>query len=205
MRVFFISPGRTATTTLAQAFSSCVSWTSAHESNTKKRYADRCLYAQKHVEADNRLVFFLPRLTELYAASEMLVIVRRDRKKIANSYRKRWWKFNLPKIYVFGILMRSFAESEDELIDDMVDWIYDTIFYHAKNWNNVVVLDIEQPQEGFAKIFEYMQLSEAEAQKVKDNFSKNVMNENSYTLARTGHIFIHSLKNLIWDINHGRR
>ena len=105
MNVFFVSPGRTATTAFWKAFQCVEGYTCAHESNVQKLGAERLRYPNKHFELDNRLVFFLAELTTKYAkGNSVLVIIKRDHTAIAKSYNKRWSKINIMYELVFETL-----------------------------------------------------------------------------------------------------
>ena len=200
MRVFFISPGRTATTTLAKSFGQIKSLTSGHESNVKNRLGDRVIYPDNHVEADNRLLFFMPQLTERYGETELLVIIERNRAEIANSYRKRWWKFNLPKIFAQGILMRDVKENDDKLVDDMVDWAYEQIHYFSKDWKNVITIKFDEIPKNLDQIFDFLKLSQNECLQVKEFFEQKIENKNENGISRIVHVLLFNLRNTIWDI-----
>lgn len=147
-----ISPGRTATTSLSQVLGDIEGFTSAHESRCNFLGCDRIDYPAYHIECDNRLVWFLPRLTKKYCNDSILVIIKRDREAIANSYFKRFFKINIMTAYSQGILMRDFKDNDLEVCFDYVDNVYEHLDYFATNWQHVIYLDISSPQEGLKEL-----------------------------------------------------
>lgn len=197
MNVFFLSPGRTATTSIVKVFSNVGAMTAGHETRVKETYETRLNYPINHIEADNRLTFFMPQLTEKYGNEAVLVIVVRDRKKIAASYSKRWFKTNLPKLYAQGILLRDFSENTDTLLEGMVDWMYDTIFFFSKFWGRVVIMDMDSPRSGLLALSEYIDF-DVDAADLR--LSKTFENRNDLGFTNKLSIAKYALTNIIWDI-----
>jgi hypothetical protein len=160
MNVFLLSPGRTGTKTLAEAFGHLEGLTSAHESRTEYLGEARIDYPDNHVECDNRLTWFMQRLTKKYGKTGILVIVKRDVEKIASSYHKRWHKIYVMKAYSQGILMRDLKDNNLEVCRDYVDYVYETLEYFAPQWKTVVYVDIDSPGVGVKKLLDFMTRSE---------------------------------------------
>jgi hypothetical protein len=123
-------------------------YTTAHESRTKLLGDDRIDYPADHIEVDNRLTWFLPRLTERYGEDGVLVIAVRDPAEIANYYMLRWYKTNILKAYAQGILMRDFRENNVEVARDYVACGYEMIEFAAARWRHVVHLHVDDPLPG---------------------------------------------------------
>ncbi|WP_127116203.1 sulfotransferase domain-containing protein [Shimia sediminis] len=171
--------------------------TAGHETRVKETYETRLNYPNNHIEADNRLTFFLPQLTEKFGNDAVLVIVVRDRKKIAASYSKRWFKTNLPKLYSQGILLRDFHENSDTLLEGMVDWMYDTIFFCSKYWKHVVIFDLENPREGLSALAEKITF---DVDKAEAAYYETFENRNNLEVRNKISILKYSVTNLLWDI-----
>lgn len=152
MNVFFISPGRTGTTTISIAFSCVDGFTSLHESRVKLLGDERVNYPTNHFECDNRLVWFLPRLTKKYSRSSILVIVTREKSKIANSYNQRWGGIGIMRAYSQGILMRHLNENNLDVCADYVDNVYEQLDFAKKEWAKVITLDLDNPKEGVVEL-----------------------------------------------------
>ena len=199
MNVFIISPGRTATTSLSHTFSHLNQHTSGHETRTKFLGDDRVKFDENHVECDNRLAWFMPRLTAKYNQTGLLIIVRRDVQKIAKSYDKRWYKINITKAYSQGILMRDLEENSVEVCADFATNIYEQLDFAAGSWTHVVELDLEAPEEGLRQALSII----GQPEKLDDMLKtmQDVQsNQNVLTLRDRASILKFSLKNLLWDV-----
>ena len=152
MNIFLLSPGRTATVTFANAFKCIEGYTSSHESQVTLLGQQRITYPQNHFESDNRLTWFLPRLTEKYADEGILVIVKRDRLDIAKSYNRRWYKINIMRAYSQGILLRNLEGNNLDVCVDYVNNVYEQIDFAVPKWKTVIELDLESPYEGIKKL-----------------------------------------------------
>ena len=153
MNVFFISPGRTATTALAHAFQCVENYTSLHESRVQLLGEQRLAFPENHFEFDNRLIFFLADLTQKYApANGILVIVNRDHEMIAKSYNKRWAKINIMKAWSQGIHLRGLAQNNYEVALDFVKYCYRQLDYFRGEWEQVIEINIDSPYSGVNKL-----------------------------------------------------
>jgi len=152
MNVFFISPGRTGTTTISIAFSCVDGFTSLHESRVNFLGDERVDYPSNHFECDNRLVWFLPRLTKKYSQTSILVIVNREKLKIASSYNQRWGGIGIMRAYSQGILMRHLKDNNLDVCMDYVDNVYEQLEFVKGSWAKVISLDLDNPKEGVVEI-----------------------------------------------------
>lgn len=89
MRVFILCAGRTGSTTIIRAFGHATNFTAGHESRADRIVA-RCEYPDQHIEADNRLVWFLGTLERLYGDDPLYVHLTRDRRAVIESHLARW-------------------------------------------------------------------------------------------------------------------
>lgn len=161
MNVFFISPGRTATTTLANAFKCIEGYSSLHESRVQLLGDERIAYPENHIEFDNRLVFFLADLTQKFAADRgVLVIVCRDHHAVAGSYNRRWSKINIMKSWSQGIHLRDLNQNNYEVALDFVQYCYRQLDYFKMQWECVVELDVHNPEAGIQELLHIMGESE---------------------------------------------
>lgn len=199
MNVFIISPGRTATTTIANAFSCLPGYTSGHETKVKYLGDERVDYANNHVECDNRLAWFLPRLTSKYSNDGLLVILNRDREKIAASYNKRWYKINIMKAYSQGILMRDFTENNADVCRDYVRSVNEQLAFAKSHWKKCITIELEDIDKGVDQIVEFMGMPEC-ASDVKMYIKDNHDNENKMPPYLKGSIIKHGLRSIYWDM-----
>lgn len=175
MNVFLVSPGRTATTTLSEALKKIEGYTSLHESRIQFLGKDRVSYPENHFECDNRLIWFLPRLTKEYGKRSMLVNVLRDRESIAKSYNRRWDGIKIMKAYSQGILMRPLNNNNFDVCMDYVNNVYEHIEYFSKDWAYYVEVDLANPDIGMEEIFKILDVS---GEGVCDYLKGNSLNQN---------------------------
>ena len=160
MNVFFISPGRTATTTFANACKCVEGYTSLHESQVQLLGDKRIAYPENHLEFDNRLVFFLADLTQKFAANRgVLVIVHRDHHEVASSYNRRWSKINIMKSWSQGVHLRELSQNTYEVALDYVQYCYRQLDYFKPQWQHVVELDVHNPEVGIQALLQIMDKS----------------------------------------------
>jgi hypothetical protein len=199
MNIFLISPGRTGTHALSVALKHLDGFTSEHESKSNKLGEARLVYQNNHIESDNRLFWFIEKLTQNYGNTSILVIVNRDKEKIVNSYSKRWGKVNILKSYSQGILMRPLAENSTKIVRDYVNHVYDTLFFYQERWCKYIEIDIENPEEGMRDLLKYVD------QENKLDIILSHLNEKKSNTSRG---FIHrkldalnfGLKLILWDL-----
>lgn len=201
MNVFIVSPGRTATTTLAEALSKLQGFTASHESRVRKLGEDRVAYPNFHIECDNRLSWFLPRLTEKYSCSEdaILVCVYRDREKVALSYNKRWPKINMMKSYSQGILMRPLSENCLDVCRDYVENVYEHIEFFSKFWSAYVEIDIDAPEKGLKDLCDLLGRAD-QFEEVAKYLSNTRSNENIFGVRKKISDMKFNFENLIRDV-----
>jgi hypothetical protein len=90
-----LNTGRCGSTTFVKACEHITNFTTAHESRMHLIGNQRLAYPDNHIEADNRLAWFLGRLEAAYGDRAIYVHLRRDPLKTARSFEKR---------YNFGII-----------------------------------------------------------------------------------------------------
>ncbi len=124
MNVFVLCTGRCGSTTFIEACRHMTNYTAAHESRrpaasggVRGGYSE-LLYPKRHVEADNRLSWFLGTLDETYGRDAFYVHLLRDREEVARSFLSRWENRSANIIFPFawGILThpRSRVEALSE-------------------------------------------------------------------------------------------
>jgi len=96
MNVFVLCTGRCGSTTFIEACRAMTNYTAAHESkrpgpgNGVEGGYCALRYAERHIEADNRLSWFLGALDEAYGQGAFYVHLLRDREEVAQSFVPRW-------------------------------------------------------------------------------------------------------------------
>lgn len=91
MRVFVLNSGRCGSTTFARACQvSITNYTAGHETRSHIADSTRLDYPDRHIEADNRLSFFLAGLAVRYPADVFYVHLKREPEAVARSLVARW-------------------------------------------------------------------------------------------------------------------
>jgi hypothetical protein len=116
VRIFVLGTGRCGTVTFMKACKHLTNYTSSHESRAALSGPDRFDYPANHIEADNRLAWFLGGLGQQHPEA-YFVHLRRDREATAHSLLARWDSTYRPSIiraFAHGILLRE-EDWEDPL------------------------------------------------------------------------------------------
>ena len=131
MNIFILNTGRCGSTTIVRACQHMTNFSAAHESRSTFLSTERLNYPPHHIEADNRLVWFLGQLDDRYGDDAFYVHLMREREATAASYARRWGN-QLTIVQAFGesILMRRGNQlSEVEQLQISTD------YYDAANAN----------------------------------------------------------------------
>lgn len=120
MRVFVLCTGRCGSLTFAKACSHITNYTSAHESG---RYVDWS-YPDRHIEVDNRLVWFAGELARRHQ-NEFFVELHRNSDAVVESYMRRP-NSPLLQAYRSGICQVEF-ETDQKLVHHLVQTLRENI------------------------------------------------------------------------------
>jgi len=104
MNVFILNTGRCGSSTFIRACQHITNYTAGHETRAGLAGEQRLLYPPDHIEADNRLSWFLGRLDEEYANDAFYVHLTRDVSDTVKSFSRRE-EFGIMKAYRDGILL----------------------------------------------------------------------------------------------------
>jgi len=155
--VFVLCTGRCGSVTFSRACSHIVNFTSGHETRTKLLGAERLAYPAHHIEADNRLSWFLGRLDQEWGKDAFYVHLTRDRDETAQSYAKR---SDLPGsiagAYRSAILMNAQGQDILDVSRDYVDTVNANIASFLKDKPNTIHFHLENAKEDFAKFWRWI-------------------------------------------------
>lgn len=182
MRVFVLNTGRCGSHTFARACGHVTNFTAAHESRSRLYGDARLDYCDQHIEADNRLVWFLGRLHQRFPDA-MYVHLTRDPDAVARSYAQRWVKFPPPHeaglvdrarmrlglggrglrsrittAYAYSIIMRREPWPEDDVLGvcrDYVDTVTANISEFLRDKPHAKV-QLESAGEDFARFWDWI-------------------------------------------------
>jgi hypothetical protein len=78
MNIFILSTGRCGSTTFIEACKHISNYSSAYESRIGCLGPDRLAYPDNHIEADNRISWFLGRLDKVFGRDACYIHLMRD-------------------------------------------------------------------------------------------------------------------------------
>ncbi|MBG0827868.1 hypothetical protein HS041_08830 [Planomonospora sp. ID67723] len=111
MNIFVLGTGRCGTTTFIRACEHLDNFTAGHETLSQMCGEDRFAYPGRHIEADNRLSWFLGQLALRYDGRDVLYVhLRRDPEAVVSSFLKRWdstYRASIMRSYAHGLLQRA--------------------------------------------------------------------------------------------------
>jgi hypothetical protein len=104
MNVFVLGTGRCGSTTFIRACEHLTNVTAGHETRVREIGQARFAYPDRHIEADNRLTWFLGRLGAQYPDA-LYVHLRRDPGEVVESFLRRWESRSIIRAFANQIVM----------------------------------------------------------------------------------------------------
>jgi hypothetical protein len=154
MNVFILNTGRCGSTTFIRACQHISNFTSAHESRCHQIGEDRFDYPDNHIEADNRLAWFLGRLDRHYGDKAVYVHLKRNSKDTASSYAKRMFSGGIIPAYRQGIIQFLPDEVSDMSVClDYYDTVNSNIELFLKDKSRQMAFNLENAQQDFQKFW----------------------------------------------------
>ncbi len=151
--VFVLCTGRCGSATLISACHHITNYSAGHETRVKRVGGERLNFPEGHIEADNRLSWFLGRLETHYGESAYYVHLTRESEAVARSYSKRsWWEGSITRAYRQGILMLSDAHELD-ICRDYVATVNANINMFLKDKPNQIHMSVENWQSEFPEFW----------------------------------------------------
>ena len=164
MNVFVLCSGRCGSQTFALACKSISNFTSGLETRANLFGPNRFDYPNQHIEVDNRLSWFLGSLHKKYKNKDVFYVhLKRNYKKVANSFLKRWEipnKLSIIRAFANGIIMegKDYNDKEKQQISDFfVETVNNNIEEFIKDKNHMTV----NLQDNGKTFKEFLQIIEA--------------------------------------------
>lgn len=151
MNVFILNSGRCGSTTFIKACQHINNYTAAHESRIRNTGPERLNYPDNHIEADNRLSWFLGRLDVLYGDSAIYIHLIRNADEAASSFIKRS-EFGIMKAWREGIYLTDDADSPVALANDYIYTVNSNIKLFLKDKTHKMTFHLENARDDF-KVF----------------------------------------------------
>ncbi len=149
MNVFVLNSGRCGSTTFIKACGHITNYTSSHESLVNGIGDGRVAYPLNHIEADNRLCWFLGRLDVKYGQKAAYVHLTRSRDAVAKSFSKRFDR-GIMKAYAQGLLTRLPTDFDRlQVAEDYCRTIDENIKLFLRDKHQVIHFRLENANEDF--------------------------------------------------------
>lgn len=154
MNVFILCTGRCGSTTLIAACKHIKNYSAAHESRTRLIGDERLKYPNNHIEADNRLSWFLGRLERIYGDNAFYVHLRRNELDTAQSFSKRY-DAGIIRAYRSDILMGGLPGANPMYIClDYCETVNNNIEVFLKDKTRKITFSLENSKEDFKKFWD---------------------------------------------------
>lgn len=164
MNVFILNTGRCGSMTFIKACQHIDNFTSAHESRIHLLGEDRLAYPVNHIEADNRLSWFLGRLDQKYSNRAIYVHLKRDPEKVINSFTRRM-DYGIMKAYSEGIIFNLDGStaldefSSKDIARDYIDTVESNIECFLKDKTHKMEFSLENARHDFMRFWDLISAS----------------------------------------------
>jgi hypothetical protein len=149
MNIFVLNTGRCGSTTFIKACEHITNYTSAHESRSGFIGEAHFQYPPNHIEADNRLSWFLGRLDKTYGNDAFYVHLKRNEVDTARSFVKRC-NTGIIGAYRADILMRCPPDSDPMAAClDYYHTVNSNIESFLKDKTRVMIFSLETAKRDF--------------------------------------------------------
>ena len=156
MNIFILNSGRCGSTTFIQACQHIDNFSALHESRSGLIGSARLDYPDNHIEADNRLSWFLGRLDEKYGNDAFYVHLSREREATARSFARRS-EFGIMQAYREGILLElQGTPSADDVALDYLETIEANIRTFLKDKSQQMEFRLENAAENFREFWQHI-------------------------------------------------
>jgi hypothetical protein len=156
MNIFILNTGRCGSTTFIQACRHIVNFSAGHESRLRMIGPERLAYPDRHIEADNRLSWFLGRLDRAYGDEAYYVHLSREREAAAESFARRA-DFGIMKAYREGILLEGKVDQTAlDIAHDYLDTVEANIKLFLKDKPNQMAFSLARARDDFSAFWRWI-------------------------------------------------
>ncbi|WP_298326293.1 hypothetical protein [Haloactinopolyspora sp.] len=159
MRAFVLCTGRCGSVTFIEACRHIDNYTAGHESLAREYGPARFAYPDRHIEADNRLSWFLGGLRRAFGPDPLYVHLRRDPEQVAQSFLRRWDRGRANIVGAFGQAMlpvprqRTGEDERLEICRFYVDTVRTNIEAFLATVPYSMTIDLERAEEQFPEFW----------------------------------------------------
>lgn len=152
-QVFVLGTGRCGSVSFIKACQHIENYSAGHETRSGFIGEQRLNYPQSHIEADNRLTWFLGRLNQRFGNDAYYVHLRRDPMKTAESFVKRYSR-GIISAYRSSVLLNSNRrELPIAVCLDYVETVTENILHFLQDKSHQIEIDIDQPDDVFCQFW----------------------------------------------------
>lgn len=157
MNVFVLNSGRCGSTTFIKACAHIRNFSAGHETRVQLLGEQRLAYPTNHIEADNRLSWFLGRLDAAFGDRAYYVHLRRDPAATAHSFAQRTG-FGIMRAYREGILLQDGGQvSELVLAEDYLSTVESNIEHFLRDKSHRLEFRLERAKRDFRRFWDWIQ------------------------------------------------
>ena len=157
MNIFILNTGRCGSMTFIKACEHITNFSSAHESRCDQLGDARLAYPDNHIEADNRLSWFLGKLDKQYGDNAIYVHLKRNNNDTATSYAKRLFPGGIIPAYRKGILQHLPDDTPDLSVSlDYCDTVNSNIEHFLKDKTRKMEFNLENAKQDFKKFWAFI-------------------------------------------------
>lgn len=157
MNIFILNTGRCGSMTFIKACEHITNFSSAHESRCDQLGDARLAYPDNHIEADNRLSWFLGKLDKQYGDNAIYVHLKRNNNDTATSYAKRLFPGGIIPAYRKGILQHLPDDTPDLSVSlDYCDTVNSNIELFLKDKTRKLEFNLENAKQDFKKFWAFI-------------------------------------------------
>ncbi len=157
MNIFILNTGRCGSMTFIKACQHISNFSSSHESRCDRLGDDRLAYPDNHIEADNRLCWFLGKLDTQYGNDAAYVHLMRNKNDTASSYAKRLFPGGIIPAYRKGILQHFPDDIPDlDVSLDYCDTVNSNIEHFLKDKTRKMVFHLENAKQDFEQFWDFI-------------------------------------------------
>lgn len=154
MNIFVLNTGRCGSMTFIKACQHISNFSSGHESRCGLLGVARFNYPENHIEADNRLSWFLGRLDKHYGSNAVYVHLKRNNKDTAKSFVKRYAS-GIIKAYRNSILLGLPDKTSPMSVSlDYCDTVNSNIELFLKDKSKKMEFSLENAKQDFRRFWE---------------------------------------------------
>ena len=156
MNIFILNTGRCGSSTFIKACGHIKNYSCAHESRATLAGKQRLAYPAQHIEADNRLSWFLGRLDQQYGDNALYIHLSRNKQQTIESFSKRA-DYGIMQAYKEGILLGGESnQSNVQIAEDYIDTVESNIKFFLKDKKNKMNFSLDNAKYDFEVFWKFI-------------------------------------------------